>query len=195
MLRNEKQLSYKWKICILTVSQLIIKLQDGVTTVFIHFTDAKKSFIASGNISLLNYACFFQFLSLDHRFLISCSVCYLHIFSHAVFSSPVFPFSNRLPSLSTTASWTWCSSSSPSSGEFFLAVLFTVRAVFPAVCPAAPHRAFSSQRLFAQVGHNLSSMSCSGWQQPQARHLTPNSSGDLVHVFSSNRQKCGVTPV
>lgn len=106
-----------------------------------------------------------------------------------------FPLSNRLRSLSTTASWTWCSSSSPSSGKSFLTCQhiyrrYSVVAADPRGCSLG----FTSQRLFAQLGHNLNSLSYSRWQQPQARLFTPSSSGDLLHLLNSNRKSVEATP-
>lgn len=102
----------------------------------------------------------------------------LQLFTLSLFFSVL---SSRLPSRSTTASWTWCSSSSPSSGEFFfswLSYLLYIYCEFAAELQAAPHRALllrgtDPRGYFAQLGHNQNSLSYSRWQQPQAGTLNP----------------------
>lgn len=112
-----------------------------------------------------------------------------------IFSQTLFfclcPFSNRLLSLSTTASWTWCSSLSPSSGNLFQTVLFTICTVFSAQHPAAPHRVLL---LSGSVpSSSLSNwaitwtQSYSRWQQPQARY------SNCVHLLNCNEQECRKT--
>lgn len=92
----------------------------------------------------------------------------MHSLSYTLFSISVLFC--RFLSPSTTASWTWCSFSSPSSGK----------------CPWWP-----AQRLFGCLHHNLSSWSYSRWQHPQAKQLTPSSGGSSLNLLTISKQQFG----